>query len=131
MVDVSALQGKHGGCVSCPRRPVASLSVQNFDQGVPMTTVSHGVSFGRQTVRRDVNARLRSVNGPTPLTSLEIFCECGRRACADRIRVALDLYEAVLGSPGQYVVATHHDHDPSQRLVSRHRGFLVVQRTAD
>ena len=93
-----------------------------------MATVSNGVSFGRQTVRRDVNTRILSVTDSIGPASLEIFCECGRRLCADRLHIAPDLYEGVLGTPGQYVVTTHHDDDPTQRLVSRHHGFLVVQR---
>ncbi len=94
-----------------------------------MATVSNGVSFGRQAVRRDVNTRLRSVNGATETAAIEVFCECGRRLCADRLHIAIEVYESVLSTPGQYVVTPHHDHDPSQRLVSRHRGFLVVQRS--
>jgi hypothetical protein len=93
-----------------------------------MATVSNSVSFGRQIVRREVNTRIRSVNGSIEPATIEIFCECGRRLCADRVQIATDVYESVLRSPGQYVVTPHHDHDPTQRLVSRHHGFLVVKR---
>jgi hypothetical protein len=92
-----------------------------------MATVTNGVSFGRQAVRRQVNNRLCSVNDTTEAAAIEIFCECGRRLCADRLQIEVGLYESVLSTAGQYVVTPHHDHDPTQRLVSRHRGFLIVQ----
>ena len=90
--------------------------------------VSNSISAGRQALRRKVNAQLRAINssgGP----KVEIFCECGRRLCADHLGIDLDLYRAVLNTPAQYVVTTHHDDDPTQRLISRHHGFLIVERT--
>jgi hypothetical protein len=93
-----------------------------------MTTVSNDVTLGRQRLRREVNARIRGLTGQGEETTIDVFCECGRRLCADRIRVAVDVYRDVLVSPGYYVVTPHHDHDPTQRLISRHDGFLVVER---
>jgi len=93
-----------------------------------MATVFHSISFGRQVARRKVNTHIRSANGLIEAATIEIFCECGRRHCADHVQIAKDVYESVLRSAGQYVVTPHHDHDPTQRLVSRHHGFLVVER---
>ena len=89
--------------------------------------VSNSVSAGRQALRRKVNAQLHAIGSPGEPT-VEIFCECGWRLCADHLRINLELYQTVLGRPAQYVVTTHHD-DPTQRLISRHRGFLIVERT--
>ena len=91
--------------------------------------VSNSISAGRQALRRKVNAQLRAINSPGEPT-VEIFCECGRSLCADHLRINLKLYQTVLGRPSQYVVTTHHDDDPTQRLISRHRGFLIVERTS-
>ena len=79
-------------------------------------------------LRRMVNTSLlRSVeaglSGP-----IEVFCECGRRACANRVPIDVAVYESVLNTPGHHVVTTRHDEDGTQRLVSRHHGFLVVER---
>ena len=93
-----------------------------------MTTVSTDVTFGRQVLRQEVNRRIRSAGESGPSETIEIFCECGRVRCADRLRIASDVYDEVLASTGQFVVTTRHDHDGTQRLVSRHHGFLVVER---
>jgi hypothetical protein len=92
--------------------------------------VTTSISVGRQAMRREVNKRVREATGPAePGTSVEIFCECSGRLCADHVRIDLDLYVGVVNAPGRYVVTTHHDNDPTQRLISRHHGFLVVERT--
>ena len=93
-----------------------------------MTTVSNDVTLGRQVLRQEVNRRVRDATEPNGSGTIEIFCECGRVRCADRLGIALDVYNEVLASQGQFVVTTHHDHDATQRLVSRHHGFLVVER---
>ena len=89
---------------------------------------ANGSSVGRQALRREVNRRVRDAAASAEPASVEIFCECGRRLCADRLRIDLDLYEQVVNTPGRYVVTTHHDNTPSQLLISRHHGFLVVER---
>jgi hypothetical protein len=93
-----------------------------------VTTVSNEVTLGRQVLRQEVNRRIRTVGESNGSGAIEIFCECGRVRCADRLRIALDVYDDVLASRGHFVVTTHHDHDATQRLVSRHHGFLVVER---
>jgi hypothetical protein len=93
-----------------------------------MSSVSNDVTLGRQVLRRKVNERIRGVTDPSGSGTIEVFCECGRVRCADRLRIAVDVYDEVLASPGHFVVTTHHDHDATQRLVSRHHGFLVVER---
>ena len=93
-----------------------------------MTTVSNDVTLGRQALRQEVNRRIRNLLESNAAGTIEIFCECGRVRCADRVQVEVDAYDEVLAAPGQFVVTTHHDHDATQRLVSRHHGFLVVER---
>ena len=93
-----------------------------------MTEAFNKVSFGRQALRRKVNTRSPNLTGASNATTIDVFCECGRRRCADRVRITVDVYEAVLASPGQYVVATHHGNDSTQRLVTEQHGFLVVER---
>lgn len=93
-----------------------------------MTTVSNDVTLGRQVLRQEVNKRIRTVTESNESETIEIFCECGRVRCADRLRIEVDIYDEVLASRGHFVVTTHHDHDATQRLISRHHGFLVVER---
>jgi hypothetical protein len=93
-----------------------------------MTTVSTDVTLGRQVLRQEVNRRIRDLPESDRSGKLEIFCECGGVRCADRVQIAVDAYDEVLAAPGHFVVTRHHDHDATQRLVSRHHGFLVVER---
>lgn len=93
-----------------------------------MTSVSNDVTLGRQALRRQVNTRIRGVVESNASGVIEVFCECGRVRCADRLRIELDVYDEVLAAQGCFVVTTHHDHDATQRLVSRHHGFLVVEK---
>jgi hypothetical protein len=102
------------------------LSLQPPRRGV--TGAFNNITLGRQVLRRKVNTRVPRITGAGETTTIEVFCECGRRLCADRVRIAVDAYEAVLESPGHYVVTTDHGNDSSQRLVSDHRGFVVVER---
>jgi hypothetical protein len=87
-----------------------------------------GVTVGRQALRRMVNTRLLRTIEAGLSGTIEVFCECGRRACADRVRIDVAVYESVLKTPGHHVITTHHDQDGGQRLVSRHHGFVVVER---
>ena len=90
--------------------------------------VFNDVTFGRRMLRRKVNTRLPDIASASEASTIDVLCECGRRLCADRLQLTVDAYEAVLESPGHYVVTTSHEHDPGQSLVSRHHGFVVVER---
>jgi hypothetical protein len=85
-----------------------------------MEVVTNDVSLGRQRLRRQVNERIgaRAEDGD----DIEIFCECGRRSCSARIRVAAVDYAAVLARDGRVVVVAEH----SDRLVDSPLGYLVV-----
>jgi hypothetical protein len=119
-----------------PTSPPASVTRRTSDEtklSLPppklgVTGAFNKITFGRQVLRRKVNTRVPSFTGTSETTTIEVFCECGRRLCADRVRIAVDIYEAVLESPGHYVVTTNHGNDSSQRLVSDHPGFVVVER---
>ena len=96
-----------------------------------MTSVSNEVTLGRQALRREVNKRIRGVTEPSGSGTIEVFCECGGVRCADHLQIALDAYDEILEAQDHFVVTTHHDHDATQRLISRHHGFLVVEREQD
>jgi hypothetical protein len=91
-----------------------------------MTSVANDVSLGRQVLRRDVNVRIRSVGDASG--TIGVFCECGRRRCADQIQLAAQAYSDVLGSSGRYVVSPGHEDLDAERLIDRHDGYVVVER---
>ena len=93
-----------------------------------MTATANEVSLGRQALRRSVNERIRSTIDSNESGSIDVFCECGRVRCSDRLRLAIDELDEVLGTPGWYVVRPGHEDDGAERSVSRHEDVLVVER---
>lgn len=92
-----------------------------------MTSTTDDVSFGRQALRRQVNGRIRhSVDLPETET-LELFCECGRRLCAARVRVEAGFYGRAVASGRLYVIAKGHQ-DAADTIVGGYDGFFVVDR---
>ncbi len=63
---------------------------------------------------REVNERLRSVNEAFGEFTgrMDVVCECGNAACAERIQMSVAEYEAVRAEPDRFVVIPGHA-DPS------------------
>ena len=89
-------------------------------------TTPNRSSIGQQALRRKVNRRVQRASGDATCRDL---LRVRPRLCADHLKIDLDLYEAVHNTPGRYAVTTHHDNDRTQRHISRHHGFLVIERT--
>jgi hypothetical protein len=70
--------------------------------------VANDISLGRQALRRSVNARIRSDVDWSESGTIDVFCECGRSRCADRLQIAIDGFDEALAS-GSYVVAPGHE----------------------
>jgi hypothetical protein len=95
-----------------------------------MTSVTNGaISRGRQALRRDVNKHRLSGLGGSGAEVVEVFCECGRLRCTDRIQIAPDAYEHVRTSAARFVVSAGHEETGVEELVARHNSYVVVERT--
>jgi hypothetical protein len=90
-----------------------------------MTSVTNGISRGRQALRRDVNQR---ISAGSDAEVVEVFCECGHIRCANRIRIATHDYEQVRASAACFVVSAGHEETGADELVGRHNGYVVVER---
>ena len=93
-----------------------------------MTFVTNGVSLGRQALRRDVNTRISVLGDRCDAETVEVFCECGRSRCADRIRIEMGAYEKIVGSAAYFVVTAGHEQSGAEELVERQNGYAVVER---
>jgi len=93
-----------------------------------MTSVTNGISRGRQALRRDVNKRISEVGAGSEAEVVEVFCECGHVRCADRVRIATEAYEQVRTSAACFVVRSGHEETGADQLVARHNGYVVVER---
>ncbi len=81
---------------------------------------------------RDLNERLREISaslspGDEPGV-LEIFCECGKPDCMDKLRVRLDAYETVRERPERFFVAEGHDTPDVEDVVERASAYWVVEK---
>jgi hypothetical protein len=93
-----------------------------------MTFLANDVSLGRQMLRRSVNERIRGTIDWSEAGSIDVFCECGRARCSDRLQVALDEFDDVLRTAGWFVVVPGHEDDGAERPLTRHEDVLVVDR---
>jgi hypothetical protein len=93
-----------------------------------MTSVTNGVSLGRQALRRDVNTRISAVGAGPDAETVDVFCECGRARCADRIRIETGAYAEILGSAAYFVVTAGHEATGAEEPVARQNGYVVVER---
>jgi hypothetical protein len=93
-----------------------------------MTSVANGASLGRQALRRSVNERIRGTIDWSESGSIDVFCECGRIRCTDRLQLAIDEFDRVLGTPGWYVVLPGHEDDGAERPLTRAAEVVVVER---
>jgi hypothetical protein len=94
-----------------------------------VTVVANEVSLGRQALRRSVNERIRSTIDWNESESIDVFCECGRVRCSDRLQLAIDEFDDVLATPGWYVVLPGHESERAERPVNRHEHVIVVERS--
>jgi len=95
-----------------------------------MTSLTNDVSLGRQALRRDVNTRIGAAGAGAGdgTQTVEVFCECGRRRCADRIPIATGAYAEILASAARFVVTAGHEEAGVEELVARRNGYVVVER---
>ena len=78
---------------------------------------------------REVNERIREVNGNFLLLGgtpdwVEVFCECGRTGCLERVRVPSGLYEEIRDLEEHFLVTPGHE--DGERLVTDERLYRVV-----
>jgi hypothetical protein len=83
---------------------------------------------------REVNARVhgaaRELGGSAgePAQRFEIFCECSRKSCFDRIPLAVSEYEAIRADPTTFAVVPGHEIASIEQVVERNDRFLTVRK---
>jgi hypothetical protein len=80
---------------------------------------------------REVNeniARMEERHGTT--TAEPVFlCECANADCAMHVPAGPDVYVRVREQPRQFLVLPGHDDPQLERVVERHRDYLIVEKT--
>lgn len=81
-----------------------------------------------EVVFRRVNEEVAGLGqGTAPV--LSFVCECADAGCIEQVEVALADYEAVRADPRRFLVRPGHERDEIERVVERHDGYLVVEKT--
>jgi hypothetical protein len=77
---------------------------------------------------RDVNERIAESAQRFEADSTQFVCECADPTCTDRVQATLDEYEEVRADGATFMLAPGHDHKDIERVISRRRGFHVVEK---
>ena len=85
------------------------------------------VSVGRQALRREVNQRTRALHDPFASEELDVYCECGRAGCSNRVTVSTQTYDELRRVPTHFLVKTGHAAD-DDRVVGEWDEFVVVEK---
>lgn len=79
---------------------------------------------------REVNESIEQLHEELgPATAFEIVCECGRADCTERFSITVGEYRSVREDDRQFAVVPGHEKPEVERIVERHEGYLVVEKT--
>jgi len=81
-----------------------------------------------EAVFREVNERLGEISERFGLEQLDLICECGEVACADRIAITVEEYEHVRSQPHWFAIVPGHEIDDVETVVEKHDSYVVVQK---
>lgn len=82
---------------------------------------------------REVNeniARLEERHGTT-VTDPVYICECANAGCAEQLAIEPDTYRRVRQEPRRFFVRPGHEEAQLERVVERHREYLIVEKTGE
>ena len=89
-----------------------------------------GTSVVQQTLRREVNERIRQLvaaGGPAEET-LDAMCECVAYSCTAHVELTIGDYETVRRFPTRFLVKEGHVVSESERVVAEADGYVVVEK---
>ena len=77
---------------------------------------------------REMNEAIAAGQTGDPLM---LVCECGDKECTMALHVPVAEYEAVRKHPRRFLVLEDHEIPDAERVVERHRSWIVVEKPAD
>jgi hypothetical protein len=75
---------------------------------------------------REVNERIEDLADKFNIGVLDAVCECGDAACAERIEISHEDYEAMRADPTRFAVVPGHELPDVEHVVERRKGYVVV-----
>ena len=79
---------------------------------------------------REVNDRLRGLNETfaTLTDKVDLVCECGDRACVQRIEMPPSAYEALRADPMLFAVVPGHEAADVEEVIEHHGAYDIVRK---
>ena len=78
---------------------------------------------------REVNERIRKVSESMALDErFEIFCECGRDDCIEKLTVERTVYEAARSSATRFIVKPGHQSEDVEVVTAGANGYVIVEK---
>jgi hypothetical protein len=93
-----------------------------------MNRTEEGRIAHTESVFRHVNERIAETVEQFDMDETLFVCECADAGCHHRVEVPLETYEEVRENPTRFIVAEGHDKAGFERLVSKHRGFAIIEK---
>ena len=83
-----------------------------------------------EAVFREVNERIEALAETFDLKtqSLDIICECGDHACAERISMMHAEYKELRSDAHQFAVHPGHEYPDVETVVARLKGYDIVRK---
>jgi hypothetical protein len=85
-----------------------------------------------EAVFRQVNERIEQVSDHFDLfrEELDLVCECGDSACAERISMSKADYEQVRADPLQFAIVPGHEDESVEVVIAREKAYDLVRKHA-
>jgi len=85
-----------------------------------------------EEIFRGVNERIEQGAQRHQLTTaIPFHCECGQASCFEYVELAPAHYDRVAAERYRFVVIPGHELEEIERVVERHEGFFVVEKTGE
>lgn len=85
-----------------------------------------------ESLFREVNERIAEVNeGFEVAGQTDFLCECGRNQCLETVQLSRPEYEAVRAEGDRFVVRPGHEVESVERVLERHKTYLVVEKIGE
>lgn len=86
-----------------------------------------------QSLFRDVNERVRTLEAGLSVHVSEWFCECANESCFEQVTMSHQAYEAIREHGNRFLVAPNEDHlvPDVECLIAQNERYWIVEKTGD
>ena len=89
-------------------------------------SANRAAAAAARALAREVNRQIERVALRFESQDGDFLCECGRADCSRRVRLQISEYDAIRDA-GRYVTVPGHELAPFDRVVEKHRAYVVAE----